>query len=188
MTLGMSICCPNDGDSEMSPDLPGDGRGFCDGDDFLPDSPSVGTAGETSSAPGIVPGGFWLRFVALMLDILLVCLLLAGMKYLLELCAIVLGGEEEAAAYWGEWMGYVVLWAYFGFFTGCCGQTPGKMMLHLKVIRMDGLEMGYVRAFLRESMKLFSALPLFLGYLPAALRADRRGLHDFIAHSRVIHV
>ena len=160
----------------------------CGGDDFLPDASPVEAAGKTASVSEIIPGGFWPRFAALALDLLFAGLLLAGMKYLLELCAIVLGSGEEAAAYWGEWMGYAVLWAYFGFFTGCCGQTPGKMMLHLKVIRMDGREMGYFRAFLREIMKLFSALPLFLGYLPAALRADRRGLHDFIAQSRVIRV
>jgi uncharacterized RDD family membrane protein YckC len=187
MTLAMSIRCPNDG-SEMPPDVSSDGQGACDGGDFLLEDSPVGDGEKTSLLTGWRPGGLWARFAALMLDIFLVCLLLAGMKYLLELCAIALGGEEDAAAYWGEWMGYAVLWAYFGFFTGCCGQTPGKMMLHLKVIRMDGLEMGYFRAFLREIMKLFSALPLFLGYLPAVLRADKRGLHDFIAHSRVIHV
>ena len=188
MTLETSIRCPNDRGSERSLDLPGDEQRACNGDDFLLEGPPAEGVGKIPLAAGYVPGGLWPRFVALVLDILLVCLLLAGMKYLLELCAIALGGDEDAAAYWGEWMGYAVLWAYFGFFTGCCGQTPGKMILHLKVIRMDGLEMGYFRAFLREIMKLFSALPLFLGYLPAVLRADRRGLHDFIAHSRVIHV
>ena len=184
----MSTQCPNDAERERSTDSPGDAQASCGGDDFLPDGPPVEAVQEAPSASGIIPGGFWPRLAALALDILLACLIAAGMTYLLELCTIALGGDENAAAYWGEWMGYVVLWVYFGFFTGCCGQTPGKMLLHLKVIRADGREIGYFLAFLREIMKVLSAVPLFLGYLPAALRADRRALHDFIAHSRVIRI
>ena len=188
MTVAMSIHCTDHEDNESSPDVSGEEGASCGSDDFLLEEPPVEAAGKASLVSGFLPGGFWPRFLALTVDLLLCWLLSAGMESLLMVCAVVLGIDEEAAAYWGEWMGYVVLWVYFGFFTGCCGQTPGKMMLHLKVIRVDGREMGYFRSFLREIMKLFSALPLFLGYAPAAWRADRRALHDFIAKSQVIHV
>ena len=76
---------------------------------------------------------------------------------------------------------------YYVFFTGYCGQTPGKMAIRVKVIRTDGSEIGYGRAFLREVPgKFLSGLILGIGYLMIAFDAQKQGLHDKIADTYVI--
>jgi uncharacterized RDD family membrane protein YckC len=77
--------------------------------------------------------------------------------------------------------------AYYIFFTGYCGQTPGKMALRIKVIRTDGSDMDYGRALLRETLgKFVSGIILGIGYLMVAFDPQKQGLHDKIADTYVI--
>ncbi|APG26290.1 hypothetical protein A7E75_09260 [Syntrophotalea acetylenica] len=79
--------------------------------------------------------------------------------------------------------------AYYVVFTGACGQTPGKMLLRLKVVRRDGQNMTYGRAALREILgKFVSGITLGIGYLMVAFDAHKQGLHDKIADTCVIHL
>lgn len=89
-------------------------------------------------------------------------------------------------------IGLVLLWwiglhaAYFIVFVGGCGQTPAKMLLEIAVVRWDGAPAGYGRALVRWVGYWVAALPLGLGFVPAFFTADRRGLHDWIAGTRVV--
>lgn len=89
-------------------------------------------------------------------------------------------------------IGLLLLWwiglhaAYFIVFVGGCGQTPGKMLLGIAVVRRDGAPVGYGRALLRWIGYWLSALPLGLGFVPAFFAAERRGLHDWMAGTRVV--
>lgn len=89
-------------------------------------------------------------------------------------------------------IGLVLLWgvglhaAYFIVFVGGCGQTPGKMLLGIAVVRDDGAPVGYGRALLRWIGYWLSALPLGLGLVPAFFTADRCGLHDWMSGTRVV--
>jgi uncharacterized RDD family membrane protein YckC len=61
------------------------------------------------------------------------------------------------------------------------------MAVRVKVIRTDGTEIGYVRAFLREVVgKFLSKLLLGIGYLMVAVDSRKQGLHDKIADTYVI--
>jgi len=83
--------------------------------------------------------------------------------------------------------GVVLGYAYRVFFIGYCGQTPGKMAVRVKVIRTNGAEVGYVRAFLREVVgKFLSKLILGIGYLMVAVDSRKQGLHDKIADTYVV--
>ncbi len=90
-------------------------------------------------------------------------------------------------------VGLVLLWgiglhaAYVIVFVGGCGQTPGKMLLGIAVIRQDGDAPGYWRAVLRWIGSCLAALPLGLGFVPALFTAARRGFHDWISGTRVVH-
>ena len=76
--------------------------------------------------------------------------------------------------------------AYFIVFVGGCGQTPGKMLLLITVVRWDGAPAGYGRALVRWVGYWVAMLPLGLGFVPAFFTADRRGLHDWMAGTRVV--
>ncbi|KIH76361.1 hypothetical protein GFER_11740 [Geoalkalibacter ferrihydriticus DSM 17813] len=81
-----------------------------------------------------------------------------------------------------------VLWqTYKVFFTGYCGQTPGKMALRIQVIRHDGASVGFMRAFVREVVgKFISGILFGLGFLMVAFDAQKQGLHDRLATTYVI--
>ncbi|MEX1127470.1 MAG: RDD family protein [Vicinamibacterales bacterium] len=80
--------------------------------------------------------------------------------------------------------GYVVA------FTTAGGQTIGKMLTGIRVVTSDEdawtdrVPVG--GAALRAVGYVMSALPAGLGFLPVLFGAERRGLHDRLAHTRVV--
>jgi uncharacterized RDD family membrane protein YckC len=77
--------------------------------------------------------------------------------------------------------------AYYVFFIGWKGATPGKMILKIKVVRPDGQPVGYGRAFLRYIGYIVSGITLGFGYIMAIWDDEKRALHDRIASTRVIY-
>ncbi len=75
---------------------------------------------------------------------------------------------------------------YFIWFHGSVGQTPGKMLLGLRVIQASGEKMTFGVAFLRWVGTLVSGLFLSLGYLWIAIDGKKQGWHDKIAATLVI--
>ncbi|MBN2438144.1 MAG: RDD family protein [Deltaproteobacteria bacterium] len=77
---------------------------------------------------------------------------------------------------------------YFTWFHGSVGQTPGKMLLGLKVIRASGESLSFGFAFLRWVGYLVSSSLLGLGFLWVLFDSRRQGWHDKIADTLVIRV
>ena len=134
--------------------------------------------------------GFWLRFVACLLDSLILGAVQFGIGLAFGLAggAIIGGDSDSFALDLVTWLcSTVVGVTYYIFFTGYNGQTPGKMALRIQVVRTDGTAMTYRRAFLREVVgKFLSALILGIGYLMAGFDRNKQGLHDRIAGTYVI--
>jgi len=134
--------------------------------------------------------GFWIRFVACLLDSLILGAVQFGIGLAFGLAdgAIIGGDSDSFALGLVTWLcSTVVGVTYYIFFTGYNGQTPGKMVLRIQVVRTDGTPMTYGRAFLREVVgKFVSALILGIGYLMAGFDRNKQGLHDRIAGTYVI--
>lgn len=77
---------------------------------------------------------------------------------------------------------------YFTLFTGWEGQTPGKRLLGLKVVRMKGGPVSYPKALLRYVGYYISFLPAGLGFIMIAVDRNKRGLHDLIAGTCVVKI
>ena len=75
---------------------------------------------------------------------------------------------------------------YHTVLVGGCGQTLGKMLLGVAVVRWDGAPAGYGRALLRCLGGGLCALTLGLGRLPMLFTRERRGLSDLVAGTRPI--
>jgi uncharacterized RDD family membrane protein YckC len=82
------------------------------------------------------------------------------------------------------WFALSLAWATA--FVGGCGQTPGMMLLGIAVVRSDGMSVGYGRAFMRALGFGLAALPLGLGFAGVLFTRRRRGLHDWLAGTRVV--
>jgi len=141
-------------------------------------------------APQLAPkAGFWVRVVAYLLD----SCLLGAVQFALGLLlgvfiALMNGSADNTAMTTVLWLfGAVISIAYAIFFTGYCGQTPGKMALRIKVIRTDGSNISYGRAALREIPgKFISGILLCVGYIMVAFDSQKQGLHDKMADTYVI--
>ena len=71
------------------------------------------------------------------------------------------------------------------------GQSPGKAIAGIKVVRTNGMDMGIGTGLLRETIgKVIAALPLIvpLGFLWVLFDDENRGWHDKIADTKVIRV
>jgi len=64
--------------------------------------------------------------------------------------------------------------------------TWGKQVLKIKVCDMEGKRIGIGTAFVRNFCKLFSFLPLFIGYLLIFFNKQQQCLHDMIAGTLVM--
>jgi uncharacterized RDD family membrane protein YckC len=75
---------------------------------------------------------------------------------------------------------------YHTVLVGGCGQTLGKMLLGVAVVRRDGAPAGYGRALLRCAGGGLCLLLLGLGRFFVLFTRDRRALADFVAGTRPI--
>lgn len=79
---------------------------------------------------------------------------------------------------------------YMAGLTAAGGQSIGKMAAGIKVVTADPnawtdrVPLG--QAVLRVVGYVVSALPAGLGFLPAFVGAERRAIHDRLAHTRVV--
>ncbi len=135
--------------------------------------------------------GFWMRLVATFIDAFIVFVLQFLLGSLLAVAGVASSGGAEGAvgniAILVQLFGFALSFAYYVFFTGYCGQTPGKMALRIKVIRRDGTSLGYGRAAFREiPAKFISGIIFGIGYLMVAFDDQKQGLHDRMADTYVI--
>jgi uncharacterized RDD family membrane protein YckC len=82
---------------------------------------------------------------------------------------------------------YPIYFIYDVLLNGRFGATIGKMAIGARIVLWDGSPIGYRRAALRWLAARVSDLFCFAGYVPIAVRADKRALHDLLAGTRVIY-
>ncbi len=147
--------------------------------------------------------GFWRRFVAYSIDsfiifvVFFILMIVAGIAYFTGVVSNdsqILIDELNDVERLGP-IGMVILScytflfiAYFTFFQGLTGRTPGKKLLVLQVVHTDGSPISFGTAFLRSAGYLVSSL-LFtipLGYIWAAFDKKKQAWHDKIADTVVI--
>jgi uncharacterized RDD family membrane protein YckC len=75
---------------------------------------------------------------------------------------------------------------YHTVLVGGCGQTVGKMLMGVAVVRRDGAPAGYGRALLRCVGGGLCLLTLGLGRLLVLFTRDRRALSDLVAGTRAV--
>jgi uncharacterized RDD family membrane protein YckC len=64
--------------------------------------------------------------------------------------------------------------------------TFGKRLLRISVVDKKGDKISFYRSLSRNSSKMLSAIPLFLGFFWVAFTKEKKGWHDMIAKTYVI--
>jgi len=135
--------------------------------------------------------GFWIRFVAYLIDALIVgfasvavqAILLPGLRLR---SSSSLGAGAIALIGIAYIVGLTMAATYEGLFVYKLGATPGKMALGLRVVRPDGGPVSLGRAIGRYFAKLLSGIILLIGFIMAGFDREKRGLHDILLDTRVI--
>ena len=142
------------------------------------------------------------RFSAYLLDLmysvliiiaLIVLMLFSGAAGLRGLIGL-FRGEGSLMASWGSAFMIILLfaihWGYYVFFEALWhGSTPGKRSLGIRVIRQDGLPIGFREAALRNLLRVADMLPppcYVLGGLVAHFDRHGRRLGDMVAGTYVV--
>ncbi|MGQ0547249.1 MAG: RDD family protein [Betaproteobacteria bacterium] len=125
-------------------------------------------------------GGFWVRFLAYVVDSLLV-----GVAWFLLTMLAAFAGELFATLF--LLIMVVGPFVYFAAMQASARQaTYGKALVGLKVSGPDGERISFLRSLGRELAKIISAVPLMVGFLLAAFTSRKQALHDMVASTVVV--
>jgi uncharacterized RDD family membrane protein YckC len=136
--------------------------------------------------------GFWRRFVALIIDYLVVgggyaiLLLVFGVRF-----SQIEGRNDFLAAGTAATSVFMISivgsWLYFALMESSKNQgTLGKMALGLRVTDLDGRRINFGRATGRFFARLLSWMTMSIGYIMAGLTPKKQALHDFVAGTLVL--
>jgi uncharacterized RDD family membrane protein YckC len=144
-------------------------------------------------------GGFWRRFVALSIDLFILgtigvtMLIVGSVAFGLGISPEDMAADPDTLMELGmkvmaiyQALGFLLNMAYFTWFHGTTGQTPGKRLMGLRVVRDTGEAISFGTAFLRWVGYLISFMPLCMGFLWAGADRRKQAWHDKIAGTVVI--
>ena len=148
-------------------------------------------------------GGFWIRFLARLIDGVVLnivsAIILVPMTLFMGGVGVTLGPNPDPgaiAAAVPAMMGvfgvaFLFILAiqvlYEAYFVSTRGGTLGKLALGLKIIRADGSPVAAGLAVGRFFAQWISGIILYIGYIMAGFDDEKRALHDRICETRVIY-
>jgi uncharacterized RDD family membrane protein YckC len=130
----------------------------------------AGVPPQTTTAPTDIfllqRAGFWKRFLAALLDLVLLSMTIPIIGPFFFLVAVIY---------------FVGMWTWKG-------TTIGMIVLGLKLVRLDGKPLSFAVALVRSLSSFFSGLVLFLGFLWAGWDKDKQSWHDKIAGTVIVRM
>ena len=137
--------------------------------------PACGNAIARASPSEMLYAGFWMRFLASIVDGIIIGILVnlpiallvddLGLAFLLQTAA----GAVYTIGFWIA-----------------KGATPGKMAMSMQIVMADGRPLRGGAAVIRYIGYMVNVLTLGIGYLMIAFTPKKRGLHDYIAGTVVV--
>lgn len=154
---------------------------------------------------GYEVAGIGSRFIAALIDNIILGALLVGINIALLVLLASLGSdpstvEESLEASSSDWiaglviaiyalLNFAVWWGYFLLFEWLWhGQTVGKRVAKIRVVRTDGAPVGFVPVAVRNLVRILDFLPMGYGVGVVTMFCNRqaRRLGDFAAGTLVV--
>jgi uncharacterized RDD family membrane protein YckC len=139
--------------------------------------------------------GIGSRFLAIAID----TLLQGAIAFLVViLCFVILGGGLARISFLPRMLGpalgvfilFAIYWGYFAIFESLWnGQTPGKRLAGIRVIKESGRPINAFEAMGRNFLRVVDFMPGFYGVGLVCMMCNRqsRRLGDFVAGTVVVH-
>lgn len=120
--------------------------------------------------------GFFRRFIASIIDILVIILLFVFFQLITQ-------ALDETFFYT---LFFLTMWVYFAFQESSTRKgTVGKQAMNLIVTDLYGNRISFMQATKRFIMKILAAIPLFTGFLPIFFTLKKQAFHDIVAKTVV---
>jgi len=143
--------------------------------------------GSTTDVSALEFAGFWRRLAAHIIDRIIRTIIAAIVYSLLHFTQQVdMGTFLTSPSIDNSALTILIVIAYNVGFWAWRGQTPGKILMNIKIIRTNGSNISLGYAFLRCLGIFCSAFALGLGYVWIAYDSRKQGWHDKIADTYVI--
>jgi uncharacterized RDD family membrane protein YckC len=171
--------------------------------EYLPNfNPSFGAVVQSGS---VEYAGFGIRLLAWLIDLLV---LLFFLRFIIALISYffsyffiafiliyvsIVSADSSIVRFLsdfiGVFIGFSVTLLYFTLFWSSKFQgTPGKIVLGLKIVDVNGNKISYFTALIRYISTIISSLLLGIGYLLIIFDGKKQALHDKLASTYVIKV
>ena len=139
--------------------------------------------------------GFWKRFVAIIIDSIILIVFVNILKACLE-PMIMKNLIEHANNTATLPLTGIILYAiavfiipvlYFALWESSSKQaTWGKQVMRIKVVDSQGKQLSVYRSFARTIGKILSGLPFYMGFVMSGISQQKQALHDKMANTYVV--
>ena len=135
--------------------------------------------------------GFFTRLIAWFIDRVIILglwwLVSFGIDFLLQTLSI----EGDKYQYWIILLvilvNFLIYFVYYIGFWMVAGQTPGKSLMGVRIVRTDGARLKFHNAVIRLVGYWISTMFFFMGYWWVLFDSRRQGWHDKLARTMVVY-
>lgn len=130
--------------------------------------------------------GFWMRFWAYLLDLLVIGSLNGIVVYpIFRALDLSLNKANMFAPV--SIVTAIIFYVYFVLMTKYFGQTLGKMVFGLRVISLQNQDLSWGAIIFREWIGRFISGTILILYVVVGFLPKKQGIHDLFADTTVIH-
>jgi uncharacterized RDD family membrane protein YckC len=138
--------------------------------------------GRSGAATNLGPAGFWIRFLAYVVDGLILMVLVMTLSFI----AMALGAVPMTEILYIVINTIVAVTYITLFHSGGWQATPGKRLLGVYVVSNEGRPLSIPHALGRYLAVAVSVVTLGIGFLMAGWNRDKKALHDYVAGTRAV--
>lgn len=163
--------------------------------DFARAYPAAATQYQAVAPVSTGYGGFWIRFIAFIIDAVIVRVVVAPIGMIFGIAGLA-GGMTHGLPHVGMALlggGVTAIfsvfasWLYEALMESSSYQaTLGKMIFGMKVTDLNGNRISFAQATGRHFAKWLSGIILCIGYIMVGFTERKQGLHDILAGTLVL--
>lgn len=134
------------------------------------------------------PAGFWVRFLANVVDSLIILVLTVIVAFIFNDQAYFNEYNDNSSSPSETIVSITYAIIFVIFFTASKYRgSPGKLLCRIQVLNEDKTQISFLKSIGRYLAYFISALPLLIGFMMAGWNEEKKALHDMICGTRVVY-